>query len=65
MRKAVMTLVAFALVGACVFFAGVAADASVGLPQPVSPASPCPATACASGSAMASTPFPTPTASMR
>lgn len=49
MRKAVMTLVAFALVGACVFFAGVAADASVGLPQSVSPASPCPATACASG----------------
>ena len=29
MRKAVMTLVAFALVSACVFFAGVAADASV------------------------------------
>lgn len=46
-RKTLITLVAFILVGACVFAAGVAADSTVGLPQAIAEDSPCPATGCA------------------
>lgn len=49
MKKVALTLVAFALVGACVFFAGTAADPTVSLPQPIAIDSPCPAVGCASG----------------
>lgn len=49
MKKALVTLAAFLLVGCCAFAAGVAADSSVGLPRPIVDNSPCPATACASG----------------
>ena len=50
MRKTLITLAAFLLVGACVFGAGVLADSSVELPQAIAADSPCPATSCASGS---------------
>lgn len=50
MRKTLVTLAAFLLVGACVFAAGAAADSSVGLPKAIAADSPCPATGCASGS---------------
>ena len=49
MKKTLVTVLAFLMVGACVFLAGVAADPSVDLPQPVGADSPCPATGCASG----------------
>ena len=49
-RKTVITLLAFLLVGACVFGAGALADPSVGLPRAIAEDSPCPATSCASGS---------------
>ena len=49
MKKTIVTLAAFLLVGACVFAAGAAADPSVGLPQAIGADSPCPATRCASG----------------
>ena len=48
-KKALATLAAFLLVGACVFGAGLLADPSVGLPQPIEVDSPCPASGCASG----------------
>lgn len=48
-KKLALTLAAFALVGACVFAAGAAADPSVGLPQAIEADSPCPAVGCASG----------------
>lgn len=48
-RKFVITLLVFALAGACVFAAGVAADTSVGLPHRIEADSPCPAAGCASG----------------
>ena len=49
LRKTLLTVVAFLLVGAVVFAAGALADERVGLPQCITPSSPCPATACASG----------------
>ncbi|WP_139651719.1 hypothetical protein [Raoultibacter phocaeensis] len=49
-RKTLITLLAFAAVGACVFAAGSLADPSVGIPKAIAEDSPCPATACASGS---------------
>ena len=49
-RKTVITLLAFLLVGAAVFGAGALADPSVGLPRAIAEDSPCPATSCASGS---------------
>lgn len=48
-RKTLIALAAFLLVGACVFGAGSLADPAVGLPQAIAEDSPCPATACASG----------------
>lgn len=48
-KKIILTLAAFVLVGACVFAAGAAADARVGLPRPIEATSPCPAVGCASG----------------
>lgn len=49
MRKILLAVLAFAVVGACVFGAGALADPSVRLPQAIAEDSPCPATACASG----------------
>lgn len=49
-KKTLVTLAAFLLVGACVFGAGALADPSVGLPRAIAEDSPCPATSCASGS---------------
>ena len=49
-KKTLVTLAAFLLVGAAVFGAGALADPSVGLPQAIAADSPCPATSCASGS---------------
>lgn len=49
MRKLLITLVTFAVVGACVFGAGALASPDVSLPQPITADSPCPATGCASG----------------
>ena len=49
LKKLLVTLAAFLLVGACVFAAGAVTDTSVGLPQPVEASSPCPAAGCASG----------------
>ena len=48
-RKLLLTLTAFLLVGACAFAAGAASDPRVGLPQPITVDSPCPAAGCASG----------------
>ena len=48
-RKLLVTLAAFLLVGACAFAAGIASDPAVGLPQPIVADSPCPAVGCASG----------------
>lgn len=48
-KKLVLTAVAFLLVGACVFAAGLMADPAVGVPQPIAADSPCPAVGCASG----------------
>lgn len=48
-RKTLITLAVFLLVGTAAFAAGAAADPSVGLPQPIAEDSPCPATRCASG----------------
>ncbi len=48
-RKMLITIAVFALVGACTFAAGAAADPSVGPPQPITSESPCPAAGCASG----------------
>ena len=49
-KKTLVTLAAFLLVGAAVFGAGALADPSVGLPQAIAADSPCPATSGASGS---------------
>ena len=49
MRKILVALAAFLLVGACVFVGGAVADTSVGLPRPIEADSPCPAVGCASG----------------
>ena len=49
-KKTLVTLAAFLLVGAAVFGAGALADPSVGLPRAIAEDSPCPATSCASGS---------------
>lgn len=48
-RKTVITIAVFLLVGACVFAAGMAADPSVGAPRAIASDSPCPAVGCASG----------------
>lgn len=48
-RKLVITLAAFLLVGSCVFGAGLVVDATVGPPQAITVDSPCPAVGCASG----------------
>ncbi|MEQ3361724.1 hypothetical protein [Raoultibacter massiliensis] len=48
-KKTLITLAAFLLVGACAFGAGALADPSVGLPRAIAEDSPCPATSCASG----------------
>ena len=49
MKKLLLCLVAFAVIGVCVFAAASAADKGVGLPQPITAESPCPAVGCASG----------------
>ena len=49
LRKFLITLAAFVIVGVAVFAAGAAADSSVGLPQTIAADSPCPAVGCASG----------------
>ncbi|MEG1826685.1 MAG: hypothetical protein RR218_05435 [Gordonibacter sp.] len=49
LKKIVITLVAFLLVAACVFAAGVLASPEVGLPRAIAADSPCPAVGCASG----------------
>ncbi len=48
-RKTILTILAFLLVGACVFGSGMLADASVSLPMAIGEDSPCPASRCASG----------------
>lgn len=48
-KKAVITLVVFLLVGLCVFGAGALADPDVSAPQPVTAESACPVVGCASG----------------
>lgn len=48
-KKSVITVVVFALVGACVFAASAAIDSSVSLPQPITADSACPVVGCASG----------------
>ena len=50
MRKTVIVLVAFAMVGVAVFGGGLLADPSTSVPQPIRADSPCPAVGCASGS---------------
>ena len=50
LRKTLITLTVFLLVGIGVFAAGLVADTSVGLPQAITADSPCPATGCANGS---------------
>lgn len=49
MKKALLTIAAFALVACAVFTAGSFADEEVSLPQAISAESACPATSCASG----------------
>ncbi|WP_139652133.1 hypothetical protein [Raoultibacter phocaeensis] len=48
-RKTLIALAVFVLIGTCVFGAGMLADGSVGIPQAIAEDSPCPATRCASG----------------
>ena len=48
-RKTLITLVVFALVGACVFGAGALADPDVGAPQAITAESACPVVGCVSG----------------
>jgi len=50
LRKTVITLATFFLVGAVVFGAVAAANPTVGLPRAIEPDSACPAVGCASGS---------------
>lgn len=49
MKKILVTLGAFLIVGLCTYGAASVADASVGLPRAIEADSPCPATGCASG----------------
>ncbi|MEA5018906.1 MAG: hypothetical protein VB027_00915 [Gordonibacter sp.] len=49
LRKMLLTIVVFLIVGACVFAAGSVADSSVALPQTIASNSSCPAVGCASG----------------
>ena len=49
LRKTILTLVVFVIVGGCVFTAGVFADSAVGVPQAITADSSCPAVGCASG----------------
>ena len=50
MKKTLITLVVFLVVGSCVYAAGALSDPAVGFPQAIEADSPCPATSCASGS---------------
>lgn len=59
-KKIILTLVAFALVGVCVFAAGVAMEPRVSLPQAIAADSPCPAVGCASGECHGFDNVPTP-----
>lgn len=49
-KKVLVTLIAFVVVGICAFGGGLVADSSVGLPEPIVADSKCPAVGCASGS---------------
>ena len=49
LKKALLTLVAFLLVGLCVFGAGMLADSDVSAPQAITAESACPVVGCASG----------------
>ena len=48
-KKLICVIAAFALAAACVFLAASVSSVSVGAPQHIDAASPCPATGCASG----------------
>ena len=48
-RKTIITVIAFLLVGFCVFGVGVVADSDVTAPQAITPESACPVVGCASG----------------
>lgn len=48
-KKLICVIAAFALAAACVFAAAGVSSESVGAPQHIDAASPCPATGCASG----------------
>ena len=48
-KKLICVIAAFALAAACVFIAASVSSVSVGAPQHIDAASPCPATGCASG----------------
>ena len=56
-RRFLITLAAFAVVGACVFAVGIAADPATGI-RAVEVDSPCPAVGCASGSCHGFVPEP-------
>lgn len=58
-RKTLLALAAFLLVGACVYGAGALAEPSTGL-RPIEASSPCPAVGCASGSCHGFDDVPTP-----
>ena len=49
-RKLILTLTVFLLVGVCVFGAATCADSSVEMPARIEDSSPCPVAGCASGS---------------
>ncbi len=48
-KKTIIALAVFLLVGACVFAAGAVADSDVGAPQAITAESACPVVGCASG----------------
>lgn len=48
-KKAIITVVAFLLVGLCVLGVGMAADPDVGVPRAITPESACPVVGCANG----------------
>ncbi len=50
LRKLIITVGVFLVVGGAVFASGFVADDSVGLPKAIASDSPCPAVGCASGS---------------
>ena len=54
-KKLICVIAAFALAAACVFIAASVSSESVGAPQHIDAASPCPATGCASGECHEST----------